>query len=227
MSGRLLHRFIDDVEVKRCARCHQWLPLDVFSSDRHHWDALSRPCRKCDAEASKRYHAKNKERVLAQRAKYRAENPEKKHEEYVRYCAKHPKKVREKDVRDPAEKREKVRAQHARWRVENPEKERARNARYYARHPEMKYAAWARRRARKQRAEGYEYTTSVHIQARRELYGNRCYICGAQAEAMDHVIPLVKGGSHWPANLRPICAHCNATKGAKWPYAPALAAMFV
>jgi 5-methylcytosine-specific restriction endonuclease McrA len=49
------------------------------------------------------------------------------------------------------------------------------------------------------------------------MYGDRCYICGEPMEAIDHVKPLTKGGSHWPANIRPICWKCNSTKNNVWP----------
>jgi hypothetical protein len=34
----------------------------------------------------------------------------------------------------------------------------------------------------------------------------------------DHVKPLARGGSNWPANLRPACKSCNSRKGARWPF---------
>lgn len=40
-------------------------------------------------------------------------------------------------------------------------------------------------------------------------------MCGAPATCTDHVVALVSGGSHWPANLRPACKPCNLTKGGK------------
>jgi len=72
------------------------------------------------------------------------------------------------------------------------------------------------RRARITGASGH--VTVEQIQARWDYYGNKCYICGKDAEATDHVIPLSKGGSNWPANLRPICERCNSVKSGRWPY---------
>jgi HNH endonuclease len=46
------------------------------------------------------------------------------------------------------------------------------------------------------------------------MWGGRCWMCGGQATATDHVKALVCGGSNWPANLRPICQPCNSRKGA-------------
>lgn len=76
----------------------------------------------------------------------------------------------------------------------------------------------ARRAHRVREASGW--ASDAAIAARRELYGNRCWMCGADAQAMDHVKPIAAGGSNWPANLRPACKPCNSRKGAKWPYEP-------
>jgi 5-methylcytosine-specific restriction endonuclease McrA len=66
-------------------------------------------------------------------------------------------------------------------------------------------------RARNVGASGF--TTGEQITARIAYYGGRCYLCGEPATTIDHVIPLARGGSNWPANLRPCCRSCNATKG--------------
>lgn len=77
-----------------------------------------------------------------------------------------------------------------------------------------KYIAWvAKRRARKLAAPGV--CTAEQLKARFEIYGNCCAYCGAPAEASDHVIALNRGGSNWPANIRPSCKSCNSSKGDK------------
>ncbi|MFW6202563.1 MAG: HNH endonuclease [Gemmatimonadota bacterium] len=94
--------------------------------------------------------------------------------------------------------REQESDRYRRWREENPEKARAKVR---------------RRRALRANAEGE--CTPEQLQARIEYYGGRCYVCSGPYEEIDHVIPLSEGGSEWPANLRPICRHCNASKGAR------------
>jgi hypothetical protein len=77
----------------------------------------------------------------------------------------------------------------------------------------------AQRRMRMRRARGH--STDPQIRARIDFYGGLCWICrSAPYEALDHVKPLARGGSNWPANLRPACQSCNSQKGAKWPYTP-------
>ena len=42
-----------------------------------------------------------------------------------------------------------------------------------------------------------------------------CAYCPAQADTIDHIIPLAKGGTHDWFNLAPACRSCNAKKGTK------------
>lgn len=59
---------------------------------------------------------------------------------------------------------------------------------------------------------------AVRLQARIDYYGGRCWMCRAPWTCIDHVKPLSRGGSLWPANLRPACTSCNASKHNRWPF---------
>lgn len=59
--------------------------------------------------------------------------------------------------------------------------------------------------------------TTADVAARWAYYGGKCWMCGAIATDTDHVKPLAKGGSNWPANLRPACRRCNRAKSDTWP----------
>lgn len=103
-------------------------------------------------------------------------------------------------------------------RAKNPEKYREHQRRFHEKHPEQAKARVAARRARRKHATGR--ATAEQIAARVELYGGKCWMCGMPWEHIDHVIPLSRGGTHWPANLRPACADCNLRKGNRREYAP-------
>jgi 5-methylcytosine-specific restriction endonuclease McrA len=75
-----------------------------------------------------------------------------------------------------------------------------------------------RRHARKLAAAGA--ATLEQIAARVAYYGWRCWMCRGIWEEIDHVLPLARGGSNWPSNLRPACAKCN---GRKWAHKPTIA----
>ena len=196
---RLLHRWIDEQEVKRCPACQQWLPLNMFTREARKWDSLAGTCKEC---LRKRFIPHREARRERSREWGRA-NPEKILEACRRYREANPEKVRKAQRRSYGAKREERIEYALRWAKKNPDKRLAKDQ---------------RRRARKRAADGADYTTSEHIAGRIEAWGFCCYLCGAAKEAVDHVIPLAEGGSHWPANLRPVCKSCNSKKGAIWPY---------
>lgn len=79
----------------------------------------------------------------------------------------------------------------------------------------MRIAYANKRRARKNNAQVYEYTQAF-VDARVAYFGKKCWMCGGEYSALDHVKPLSQGGKDCPANLRPACKSCNSRKGAKW-----------
>jgi hypothetical protein len=48
-------------------------------------------------------------------------------------------------------------------------------------------------------------------------FGERCTYCGTTSGpfALDHVVPVSRGGSNHYANLTPACVPCNASKGSR------------
>lgn len=115
-------------------------------------------------------------------------------------------------------------------RQNNPAKYRAKDHRYYEDNKTVmleKKREWrrtphgravvmivhSRTRARRQGAQGA--ATPEQVTARWEIFGNLCYLCKKPATATDHVIPIARGGTNWPANLRPICKPCNCRKHAR------------
>jgi 5-methylcytosine-specific restriction endonuclease McrA len=69
-----------------------------------------------------------------------------------------------------------------------------------------------RRRALKEGASGT--CNKTQLRSRIDVFGGRCWVpgCGKTYEEIDHVIPLSKGGTNWPVNLRPICKKHNCQK---------------
>jgi hypothetical protein len=108
----------------------------------------------------------------------------------------------------------KVRVQ--RWRSLNPEKVKQHSETYHN-----------SRRARKYEVVSEKYTTLLVL----ETYGTNCFICGKAIDLsapravglsgwelglhVDHLVPLVVGGSDTLSNLRPTHGKCNLTKPRK------------
>ncbi|NEW33842.1 HNH endonuclease [Nocardia cyriacigeorgica] len=119
------------------------------------------------------------------------------------------------------------------WSAANPERRRASHAAYRAtdpashnrrvrdwKHQNPKAAAAYDRKKKARRRGAPQIRYSYHeLQARLSLFGNRCYLCGVDGEAVDHVKPLSAGGWDCLANIRPICTSCNSRKNSTWPFA--------
>jgi len=69
-----------------------------------------------------------------------------------------------------------------------------------------------RRRHARKLVNGMFVVTKKDIKA---MLAKPCYICGAQSEHIDHIIPLVRGGRHGIGNMAGACARCNSRKGTK------------
>ena len=94
--------------------------------------------------------------------------------------------------------------QFRQWALRNPER--------YMQHRKKATAMYYGRR---RNAPGHASTDQVA--ARWAYYADRCWMCGEPATQNDHVIPLSRGGSNWPANLRPACGPCNREKWDRKP----------
>jgi 5-methylcytosine-specific restriction endonuclease McrA len=111
--------------------------------------------------------------------------------------------------------RERNRKAQAKWRAEHREQHRENCKRWAERYPERHDAKRQRYLARQKAAPGR--CTPSQMQARAEVFDHRCYLCDEPGvTGSDHVKPLDRGGSNWPANMRPICKRCNSVKGSRW-----------
>ena len=164
---------------------------------------------------------KRKEYARLAMQKWRARNPEKAKEVGKKYSAafreKNPSVVLKTNRNWYAKNKEQAKvaqkARTARWLESNPEGQARNYARWRKRHPEKVKELYNRYRGRKNKAGG-KYTVD-QIAARIVLFGSRCAYCGAAYQHLDHVIPLARGGTNWPANLRPACRRCNSRKSDK------------
>lgn len=153
------------------------------------------------AKAKRAYYEAHKEEHAASNAAWRARNPEKVKAIAAAWVARNPEKAKA---------------------YRNPEKAKAISAAWNAAHPDARSESRARRRARKlgNVTEAYD---RLEIFERDEWV---CQLCNLPIDpelrypdpgfgTIDHVVPLVVGGSDEPTNV--VAAHlvCNVRKGAR------------
>jgi 5-methylcytosine-specific restriction endonuclease McrA len=135
--------------------------------------------------------------------------------------------------------REEARMRARAWREAHLEEDRAHARAYAETHREearQRASAWAaanpdrhRANCRNQKAKRRGAPSCEHVaclivgpaQLAWQLNPHVCWLCGTQLwegvnAHLDHVLPIARGGVHCVDNLRPACAPCNLSKGAKY-----------
>jgi len=181
-------------QFKRCVQCKKIKGISLFYKNKSKPDGLQNMCKDCTKENDTKRNKSGK------RAKY--------YIEYYRLRIKTDEKFHEK---------EKIRAKeyYKRKSLENPEiykENRKENRKREYQKNREKYILKAYKRLKKYKNTKGSFNRK-QLEAKFSLYGNRCAYCGsAEKITIDHVIPLNRNGTHFPANLVPCCQKCNSAK---------------
>lgn len=195
-------------KAKDAANARAWR-----AANRERARATDRACKERNAEAikatKKRCYEKHREQNLAYAAAYREanatqikQNAEGKYSEWsARYYAKHKEKCLEM-----------TRA----WKEANPDRRKAANADWSKRNLHKHRTYQHNRRARK----GGEKLSPDLAKKLYLLQRGLCACCGQKLGddyEMDHIVPLIRGGSNTDENIQLLTATCNRRKGPKDP----------
>lgn len=202
----------------------------------------SRFCSTACRDAS--YYAANRARVRAQQSEYYIANAPRIKDLASKYyadnreaCTARNREYREAHLAEERERRKvnatKIRAQKRAWNEANRDLIREQRREYRARNADVlreynrlwvsenldKFKVYNHeRRARLLSAPTIPFTNE-QLASRLAAFGGLCWMCGAVGSTLDHVKPLIAGGSHMLSNLRPACTPCNSSKGPRW-YGP-------
>jgi 5-methylcytosine-specific restriction endonuclease McrA len=183
----------------------------------------------------KEWHQRNRERALAKQAERRGKDPERTKEERRLSYAKNREETRKRRAKAYAEDeelRERARARSRAAYAKNPERNRAWARRWNKEHPEEareRVAEWAkanpdkmqvirlRRRGLLRKAGD---ANPAHLA---KLLSEPCCAyceaafepCSMRERTIDHVRPLVRGGTNATENLLAACRRCNSQKNRK------------
>ena len=169
------------------------------------------------AKAAAWYKA-NTERALFLAARWKVENKEQRDKANQAYYEANKPKIAAYKKAWKEKNFDKLKVFHVEYARANRERIRA-NFDRWAKANKDKIRAWTNAgRARRRGAEG-KYT-AADISALFARQRGRCAYCKASLKRgyhIDHIVPVVLGGSNWPANLQLACMQCNCSKGGKDP----------
>lgn len=193
------------MKTKHCHGCDTTKPVESFHKNKRRKDGLQTQCIECLRKARADWYQNNRERQDANTARWAAENRERLNE-----CAR--RRQRERLETEP-EYRKKMREKNRNYFLENKDRINA-NRRERRKTSPKDLKKERDRRAKAKDAKGHH--TQEQLDARYAYYGHKCIYCGCGGKlTLEHLIPLVRGGTHWASNLAPSCRSCNSSKGDK------------
>ena len=188
----------DDLSVsenKRCHKCGATKSLSAFSRNKAAKDGLQNVCKTCSNAIHKIWHASNQKRCNAISRAWRAANPDKVNAQNRKWRAANPEKCLAKHRRWCTANPSKMKAYREKWRRANSKRQKECEQKYRKTNAERiktRQRKWvsssinhvrryfrtkaACRRALKRAASGAKYTTAGLIEARWEMFGNKCWI---------------------------------------------------
>lgn len=183
---------------KLCRKCDTVKPVEQFRKDSHKKSGYGSSCKPCSSEAAKSWQRRNPEKRKARDAAWYAQNKERKAASDAKRIVKYRERRREIDA--------------SRWAGLTLEQRRERwNAWYWAnREHSLRYKRTQRIIRRSKDADWALFPKSLAYV--RVIGLDPCVYCGAKAEAVDHIIPVAKGGTGGWDNLAPVCTRCNSSK---------------
>ena len=133
------------------------------------------------------------------------------------YALAHPEEKRQRDQAYNASHAQEIRTKRAAKRLTTLLRERA----YIKAHPGYTTVKNNRRRARLLDAPVNDLTPAQWEDIK-NTFNHRCAYCKRKMKrlTMDHITPLIKGGSHTMQNVVPACKSCNSKKQAGAPPVP-------
>ena len=221
---------------RTCNTCKQPFPLtsEYWHKNKRDPEGLCRSCKPCAKQRSRKWIEDNRERSRKQKAEYRSksENRDRARERAEQWRKDNPGRHDSAFFKVYYERdKSKRTAQAKAWAEANPEKIKQIKRDYITRNPQRRKesanaygrsqkggSARRNRRARVRAAEGTH--TAEDIALLYQEQEGRCGYCGITLYDdyhVDHMIPIVRGGSNGPENLLVTCMLCNSSKCDKTP----------
>lgn len=213
--------------MKKCSKCGEDKPLDMFSKYKSSKDGLQSQCKGCVSQYNRDRYRKNKqdsevkapsykacpvcEKVLPASAFHASIASKDRLSWSCRECRNARARVRRNNDIENSRRRCREGQRKAYSTEEGKVRLRNNAYRWAKRNPEKAKAIQHNRRA-----ESVGKLDPEKWKNRLDYYGGKCVYCNTENDiTIEHRIPISRGGTNLPANLVPACKSCNCKKGTK------------
>lgn len=171
-------------------------------------------CAECKRIADRKQYLKDPQKFIRKAKAYAEANPERSRE-YANRSNTRRRDYRLNYYRQHAERK---RAYSLEWYAKNIERAKVAYQAWNAANRDKCRAYSRNRRARFRAAEGRH--TADDVAAIFAAQRGKCAACRKSVRGdyhVDHITPLIEGGSNWPSNLQILCPRCNLQKNRRDP----------
>jgi 5-methylcytosine-specific restriction endonuclease McrA len=203
---------------KACSKCGEVKASSEFRPNSKLKSGLHSQCRSCCTANTKAWTIANPDKAKKGLANWYLKNAEKVKAYSAAWYAANPERARRKKAENKAANPEKYRAAIAAWQAANQDKVKASRIAWIKANPEAVKMMARNRRARVKNAAGK--LSRGLAEKLFKLQRGKCTCCKlplGNDYHMDHIIPLVLGGTNTDDNIQLLRAKCNNQKYAKHP----------
>jgi 5-methylcytosine-specific restriction endonuclease McrA len=194
------------METKTCTKCHTEKLVSQFYTDKGKHVSSCKECKKLHGQ---QYYIDNKETFKTKRAVYQKAHLAEQYVHNQAWRKRNVEKVREAGKRQYASNPKHYQEVKSNWREANLVKVKAHQEKYRLHHMPKMAEKTHKYRARKRLNGVYQVSEKELI----KLYSSPCIACGTTKRiSVDHIIPIVRGGTHGIGNLQSLCLKCNSSK---------------
>lgn len=208
------------ISTKCCARCGTEKSTEEFCRQPLSRDGLHSWCRRCNADSCRAYRRANpdkskttvkvyrdahSDKAKVTSAQWRLDNPDRAKANRDAWATAHSDRLKEADTA---------------WRLANKEHLAAKKAAWRSTNKEHAASNDRNRRARLRGAEGRHTSAEIKTLAIQQKYRCANPTCRRSIKNkwhVDHIMPLILGGTNWIRNIQLLCPFCNISKHAKHP----------
>lgn len=210
-------KIYDNTDMRRCSTCKSWKHIDEFYTNPTTKSGIHHHCKACSIIQSKNYYDKHWKEL---NKKNYWKSPEENRKRFRKYYRENIEEMRERSRNYYKYNKDIVRKQRKKWM--NTKGRLWYEAYRKSAHGKFVINRNAHRRRERIKINGDD-NNCLTLSEWEEIISrqnNKCLSCKKQFSdklppTMDHIIPVVKGGTLNKNNVQGLCKSCNSKKGAK------------